>query len=275
MATPTTLTHTYDAGQHSNPSVTPKELFRITTDWANTGLGAHRLFDTISKVGKWGEQLNIGGSETSKSFFKKIGTADNVGAIPKIFHTSGNLVKSLDEHEFAKSNPGSTSESVSKKLTKVVYDGIEMVGDAAKIVMLPFPSFTPAKLTSDISDLTLDSRDLKEGIEGVQKSESDIEAAKTANTDKAEDVRRAALTRPTEEKRSNMLKIAKAICSVLAGAFGILGFIFKIAIVPSIVLLVLSTFALGFAVWRHYYDQTMTHKLAERLRERQLQVVSA
>lgn len=253
-----------------DPTLTAHEFTLIAGEFANTGLGAHRVFQVISTIGKWIDQIGkwVGSflSPTSQSVLEAVKIGDKVGMIPKLISQTSNVVKSLDSYRFAAANPAASENTTWQRLKKVAFEAIEWIGDSAKVAMLAIPQAFGLELASTASDITLDVRDFHEAVEGVRTSRTQLE-----RTDLSEVERR----RPTEEGRMHMLKIAKTIFSVVGGVLGLVGLFLGYAVLPSVVLLTISTATLFFALWNQFYKDSMTHNLQARLAQRQLQQLQA
>ncbi len=265
----TTTARTTQA-QTVDPTLTAHEFALIAGDFANTGLGAHRTFQTVSTIGKWIDQIGRWTSSvlspTSQSVLEAVKIGDQVGMIPKLVSQTGIVIKSLDSYRFEAGRATPDEITAWARLKKVVFDAIEWIGDSAKVIMLAVPQVFGLDLVSRTSDLTLDVRDFHEAVEGVRTSRTHLERPDISETERR---------RPTEEGRMHMLKIAKAIFSFIGGILGFVGLFLGYAVLPSVILLTISTATLFFALWNQFYKDSMTHNLQARLAQRQLQHLQA
>lgn len=256
--------------QQVDPSLTAHELALVAGDFVNTGLGAHRVFQTITTSAKWVEQADpkfFG--KTSQSILNAVKLGDNVGMVPKLINQTGRAMKALEAYNIVKAAPQVKDESISSKLYGFLIEVNEWIGDFAKVLMIGIPSSAPLQVVSNATDLVLDGRDYQESTKGIDKN--DIELARLKETAAPERDQRLQV----EEKRGHMLKIAKSVFSFVGNFFALLGVIFGVALLPSLIVLTISTAHLFFALWNRFYVDTMTHKLEDRLRERQIKAMSA
>lgn len=250
------------------PSLTIPEFVKILGEFINSGLGSHRLYQVCSTAYKWTVQLNptIVGAELD-AIHDRIKTADNVGIFPKLFNTTKNLVNNWEAYQFERARPDPNQNTLSTRCRKVAMDVIDWAGDFSRTLLIGFPNHFGCMVTGTVSDLVLDVRDFGESIAGVRRSNDDIARLQNAT---AEERRR-----PVEEGRAHYLKIAKAICSFIGNSAAMGTLVVGAAVLPPLATLVVATTTLFFALWKQFYSDTMTHVLAQRMRERQVELQSA
>lgn len=268
MASATSLINSktqYTAPQ--KPTVTFNAAANMVGKWAGSGSGAHRLNQVVIRGFQWAREAGVVGGERTEAAIK---TADHLGLYPKALYTFGTIVQAKEEYDFQveQQKAGAVSDdSVSAKLKKFVYKVIELISDVANLLTFWVPT-NPVKITANVADITIDSGDMAESFHTI-----DVQNAKIAEG-RAKGAKEQELVRPTEEKRLSYIKIAKATCSITSAALGLLGIIFKIALIPSVVLLTISTATVLFAIWSHFYKETMTHNLEKIYAERRFELAS-
>lgn len=268
MATATSLINSktqYTPPQ--KPTVTFNAAATTFGKWAGSGSGAHRLNQVVIRGFQWAREFGVDGGERTETAIK---TADHLGLYPKAIHTFGTIVAAKEEYDFQveQQKAGAVSDdSVSAKLRKFVVKIIELISDVANLLTFWMPT-NPVKITAHAADITVESNDMAESFHNI-----DTQNAKIAEG-RAKGAKEHEFVRPTEEKRLSYIKIAKATCSITSAALGLLGIIFKIVLIPSIVLLTISTATVVFAIWSHFYKETMTHNLEDMYAKRRFELAS-
>lgn len=272
MATATALIRASNQTIHftTNQGLSAKECTKLVGEYAGSGAGIHRIFQALALPFKWMSWWFGESASTGQTFSKNIQQADLYGLIPKLGFDAKEVVKAHEEYSFKVSQQqdgAATDDSVTAKLKEFVYKVIELVGDAMRVAMIWTPASLLMKVTADAADITVESGEISKGFAELDKQSAEIAKRRAQN------VRAEELVRPTEEKRLHYIKIAKSACSATGAVLGLLGVIFKIALVPSVVLLTISTATVALAIWGHFYKETMTHKLDERFAQRRLELM--
>ncbi|HSW72012.1 MAG TPA: hypothetical protein VLG44_01205 [Chlamydiales bacterium] len=267
MSTATSLIHAKTHIPQQKPTVTFNAATNIFGKWAGSGSGFHRECQVAKLAFSWARELGVAGGERTEAAIK---TTDHLGLAGKIGHTFGGAVAAHEEYKFQveQQKAGAVSDdSVSAKLRKFVVKIFELISDVTNLLTFWIPT-NPVKITAHAADITVESNDIAESFHAI-----DAQNAKIAEG-RAKGAKEHEFVRPTEEKRLSYIKIAKATCSITTAAIGLLGIIFKIALIPSVVLLTISTATVIFAIWSHFYKETMTHNLEDMYAKRRFELAS-
>jgi len=245
----------------SQTTVQPNWL-HVTSDVLNSGSGTYEGLKTGKLALQWihtGRQFLNLTEEQAKAFERggeMLGSAANATILTKYPFTLSNLQKKGEEYSRLASLKGADVRKITEARDDLLAASADVVGDAAKIGMLMVKS-AGLETVSYSSDLIADVSTGKIHHSKVVRLDEDLKAMKEKPV--AEDAK----TRVTEEKRYSMLKVCKSVASIVGAVLGLAVLLFGIP-VSALTLLSVSTLSLTFALWAHYYKESMTHVLKEK-----------
>lgn len=241
-----------------NDDGTPKTALDIAADGHGKSFMVYRHlkgWTDLTKSASYAfERVGSAYASVAKELSGMFGSAANALSIPRFFEVTNNAWKAVRTWSVAATGPlANTYRAMTQKLHDI-FEAIATYGFiACWLTRNPFYANAVAApdLVTNITDLTMAAQDWSKAgtdLDGVHKSEPN-------------NIPRQRMF--AEKMRHSLILIAKSVCSVVTGAFGLLTLAFGGPVLHPVAAVAFGLTGTMSAIGAYFYKETATYKLPD------------